>query len=160
MRLGALKAICIFAARFLLGMNNRKKTVYITRKAHFNAAHRLYNPQWTDQENEDFFGKCANKYFHGHNFDLHVTVKGSADDTTGMVLDLKHLKHVIQEHVVEKLDHRNINEEVEFMQGKMASIENLVVEIWNQLEPHIAKGQLHEVKLYETPNQYVTYFGE
>jgi 6-pyruvoyltetrahydropterin/6-carboxytetrahydropterin synthase len=141
-------------------MNNRKKTVYITRKAHFNAAHKLYNPNWSQEQNEAFFGKCANKYYHGHNFDLYVTVKGKADAETGMVLDLKHLKKIIEEYVTNKLDHRNINEEVDFMNGKLASIENLVVEIWNQLEPHIPQGQLHCIKLYETERQFVEYYGE
>jgi 6-pyruvoyltetrahydropterin/6-carboxytetrahydropterin synthase len=141
-------------------MNNRKKTVYITRKEHFNAAHRLYNPNWTDEQNETFFGKCANKHFHGHNFDIYVTVKGEADPETGMVLDLKKLKRLMKEYIIDKLDHRNINEDVDFMQGKMASIENLVIEIWNQLEPHIDRGQLHCIKLYETERQFVEYYGE
>lgn len=141
-------------------MEQRKKLVYITRKAHFNAAHRLYNPSWSNEQNEAFFGKCANKHFHGHNFDLYVTIKGVADENTGMVMDLKQLKKVIQEYVIDKLDHMNINEDVDFMKGRMASIENLVVEIWAQLEPHIGNGRLHCVKLYETENQFVEYYGE
>ncbi|MCE2786737.1 MAG: 6-pyruvoyl trahydropterin synthase family protein [Bacteroidota bacterium] len=141
-------------------MNNRKKTVYITRKEHFNAAHRLYNPNWTDEQNEAFFGKCANKHFHGHNFDIYVTVKGEADPETGMVIDLKKLKKLMHTYIIDKLDHQNINEDVDFMKGKMASIENLVVEIWNQLEPHIDRGQLHCIKLYETERQFVEYYGE
>lgn len=141
-------------------MNNRKKTVYITRKEHFNAAHRLYNPNWSNEENEAFFGKCANRHYHGHNFDIYVTLKGEADENTGMVMDLKQLKKIMNEYVINKLDHRNINEDVDFMQGKMASIENLVVEIWNQLEPHIEKGRLHCIKLYETERQFVEYYGE
>jgi 6-pyruvoyltetrahydropterin/6-carboxytetrahydropterin synthase len=141
-------------------MNNRKKTVYITRKEHFNAAHRLYNPNWTDEQNEAFFGKCANKHFHGHNFDIYVTVKGEADPETGMVLDLKKLKRLMHTYIIDKLDHQNINEDVDFMKGKLASIENLVIEIWNQLEPHIDRGQLHCIKLYETERQFVEYYGE
>jgi 6-pyruvoyltetrahydropterin/6-carboxytetrahydropterin synthase len=141
-------------------MGHKKKLVYITRKEHFNAAHRLYNPKWTDEENEVFFGKCANKHFHGHNFDLFVTVKGVADENSGMVMDLKKLKKIIQEFVIDKLDHMNINEDVDFMKGKMASIENLVVEIWGQIEPHIENGELHCVKLYETEKQFVEYYGE
>jgi 6-pyruvoyltetrahydropterin/6-carboxytetrahydropterin synthase len=141
-------------------MNNRKKTVYITRKEHCNAAHRLYNPNWTDEQNEAFFGKCANKHFHGHNFDIYVTVKGEADPETGMVIDLKKLKKLMHTYIIDKLDHQNINEDVDFMKGKMASIENLVVEIWNQLEPHIDRGQLHCIKLYETERQFVEYYGE
>jgi 6-pyruvoyltetrahydropterin/6-carboxytetrahydropterin synthase len=141
-------------------MNNRKKTVYITRKAHFNAAHKLFNPNWSIEQNEAFFGKCANKYYHGHNFDMYVTVKGEADPETGMVMDLKELKRLMETYVINKLDHKNINEDVDFMKGKLASIENLVVEIWNQLEPHIPKGKLHSIKLYETERQFVEYYGD
>jgi 6-pyruvoyltetrahydropterin/6-carboxytetrahydropterin synthase len=141
-------------------MNNRKKTVYITRKERFNAAHRLYNPAWTDQENEAFFGKCANPNYHGHNFDLYVTVKGIASADTGMVMDLKKLKEVIRVHVIDKLDHMNINMDVDFMRGSIASIENIAVAIWDQLEPHIAAGTLHCVKLFETERNYVEYYGE
>lgn len=138
----------------------KRKTVYITRKVHFNAAHKLYNPNWTEAQNEEFFGKCSNKYYHGHNFDMYVTVKGIANTETGMVMDLKHLKDIINRYVVDKLDHKNINMDVDFMQGKIASIENLVVEIWEQLEPHITDGQLHCIKLYETERQFVEYYGE
>lgn len=138
----------------------KRKTVYITRKVHFNAAHKLYNPNWTEAQNEEFFGKCSNKYYHGHNFDMYVTVKGVANTETGMVMDLKHLKDIINRYVVDKLDHKNINMDVDFMQGKIASIENLVVEIWEQLEPHITDGQLHCIKLYETERQFVEYYGE
>ena len=141
-------------------MNNRKKTVYITRKEHFNAAHKLYNPKWSEAENEAFFGKCANKNYHGHNFDLYVTVKGVAHEDTGMVMDLKKLKLVIKEHVIDKLDHMNINEDVDFMKGQLASIENIVVAIWEILEPFIENGKLHCIKLIETERNYVEYFGE
>ncbi len=141
-------------------MNNRKKTVYITRKEHFNAAHRLFNPKWTVEENEAFFGKCANKNYHGHNFDLFVTVKGIANEDSGMVMDLKKLKLVIKEHVIDKLDHMNINEDVAFMKDKLASIENIVVAIWEILEPFIEHGKLHCIKLVETDRNYVEYYGE
>ena len=141
-------------------MNNRKKTVYITRKEHFNAAHKLYNPKWSEAENEAFFGKCANKNYHGHNFDLYVTVKGVAHEDTGMVMDLKKLKLVIKEHVIDKLDHMNINEDVDFMKGQLASIENIVVAIWEILEPFIENGKLHCIKLIETERNYVEYYGE
>ena len=93
----------------------KSKTVYITRKVHFNAAHKLYNPSWTEAENEAFFGKCANKFYHGHNFDMYVTIKGIAHPDTGMVMDLKKLRDVINVYVVNKLDHRNINHDVDFM---------------------------------------------
>lgn len=138
----------------------KKNTVYITRKVHFNAAHKLYNPNWSEARNEEFFGKCSNKYYHGHNFDMYVTIKGVANAETGMVMDLKKLKDIINTYVVDKLDHKNINQDVDFMQGKIASIENLVVEIWAQLEPHITDGQLHCIKLYETERQFVEYYGE
>lgn len=141
-------------------MGNKKKLVYITRKEHFNAAHRLFNADWSDEQNEAFFGKCANKNYHGHNFDIYVTVKGTADRDTGMVMDLRTLKAVMNDHVISKLDHMNLNTDVDFMKGKMASIENLVVEIWNQLEPHIESGSLHCIKLFETHNQFVEYYGE
>lgn len=141
-------------------MNNRKKTVYITRREHFNAAHRLFNPKWSQEENEAFFGKCANKNYHGHNFDLFVTVKGVANEDSGMVMDLKKLKVVIKEHVIDKLDHMNINEDVDFMKGQLASIENIVVAIWEVLEPHIDSGKLHCIKLIETERNYVEYYGE
>lgn len=138
----------------------KQRTVYITRKVHFNAAHRLYNPNWSEEQNEAFFGKCSNKFYHGHNFDMYVTIKGIANPETGMVMDLKKLKDIINEYVVDKLDHKNINQDVDFMKGKIASIENLVVEIWEQLQPHITDGALHCIKLYETERQFVEYYGE
>lgn len=141
-------------------MEKKPKLVYITRKEHFNAAHRLFNPAWTDEQNEAFFGKCANKNYHGHNFDLYVTLKGYANPESGMVMDLKKLKDVIKTQVVDKLDHMNINEDVDFMKGQLASIENIVVAIWDRLEPYIENGKLHCIKLVETERNYVEYFGE
>ena len=135
--------------------------VYLTRQEHFNAAHRLYNPAWDDAKNEEVFGKCANPNWHGHNYDLLVTVKAKPNYDTGFVFDVKKLSTIIREHVTEKLDHKNLNEDVDFMSGKMCSTENLAIEIWKQLEPHIPAGiQLHCIKLYETPRIYVEYFGE
>jgi 6-pyruvoyltetrahydropterin/6-carboxytetrahydropterin synthase len=150
----------ICSSNFLNKMSDKKNIVYITRKAHFNAAHRLFNPRWSDEQNEQFFGKCANKNYHGHNFDIYVTLKGVADENTGMVMDLRKLKDVMHEFVLDKIDHKNINLDVDFMKGKMASIENIVVEIWKQLEPHIENGKLHCIKLFETENQFVEYYGE
>ena len=142
-------------------MAEKPQLLYITRREHFNAAHKLYNPNWTEAENDTVFGKCANRNWHGHNFDLFVTVKGYPNPETGFVMDLKKLKRVINEHVIEHLDHRNINEDVEFMRGKMASIENLVTAIWKQLEPHLDPGvKLHYIKLVETEHNYVEYYGE
>jgi len=140
-------------------MSEKKKTLYITRKEHFNAAHKLYNPSWTKEQNEDVFGKCANENWHGHNFDLFVTVKGEPDPDTGFVIDLKVLKVIIQEHVIDVLDHRNINLDVPFMKDKMASIENLAVGIWEQIAPHLENCELHCIRLWETRNNYVEYFG-
>lgn len=135
--------------------------VYITRIEHFNAAHKLYNPDWSAEKNEEVFGRCANANWHGHNFELYITVKGRPDPETGFVFDAKKLSAIVQERVIDLLDHRNINIEVEFMRGKLCSIENLAVGIWNQLEGHLPPGvRLHAVKLYETPRIYVEYFGE
>ena len=134
--------------------------VYLTRAEHFNAAHKLYNPSWSKEKNDEVFGKCANDNWHGHNYELFVTVKGEPDPDTGFLVDAKKLSIIINEHVVDKLDHRNLNLDVDFMQGKMCSSENLVIEIWNQLQSHLPDNvQLHCIKLYETPRIYVEYFG-
>jgi 6-pyruvoyltetrahydropterin/6-carboxytetrahydropterin synthase len=134
--------------------------VYLTRAEHFNAAHKLYNPSWSKEKNDEVFGKCANDNWHGHNYELFVTVKGEPDVDTGFLVDAKKLSIIINEHVVDKLDHMNLNLDVDFMQGKMCSSENLVIEIWNQLQPHLpANVQLYCIKLYETPRIYVEYFG-
>jgi 6-pyruvoyltetrahydropterin/6-carboxytetrahydropterin synthase len=138
--------------------------IYISRKEHFNAAHKLYNPTWTKEKNEEVFGPCANANWHGHNFELIVTVKGKPDPDTSFVVDLKKLSTLIREEVCEKLDHKNINLDVPFMAGKMASTENIAMEIWKILEeklPSITSvGKLHSVKLYETPRNFVEYLGE
>jgi len=134
--------------------------VYLTRAEHFNAAHKLYNPSWSKEKNDEVFGKCANDNWHGHNYELFVTVKGEPDPNTGFLVDAKNLSILINQHVVDKLDHKNLNLDVDFMQGKMCSSENLVIEIWNQLWPHLPDNiQLHCIKLYETPRIYVEYFG-
>lgn len=138
--------------------------LYVSRKEHFNAAHKLYNPKWTPERNVEVFGPCANENWHGHNFDLIITVKGTPDPLTGFVVDLKKLSTLIREDVIDKLDHKNLNLDVDFMKDKLASCENLVVEIWKILEhkiPTITKhGKLHRIRLYETPRNYVEYFGE
>ncbi len=135
--------------------------VYITRIEHFNAAHKLYNPNWNKEKNEIVFGKCANENWHGHNFELYVTIKGMPDPETGFVFDVKRLSIIIKDHVIEKLDHKNLNEDVDFMSGKLCSIENLVMGIWDQLNPHIPEGiELHSLKLYETPRIFAEYFGK
>jgi 6-pyruvoyltetrahydropterin/6-carboxytetrahydropterin synthase len=134
--------------------------VYLTRIEHFNAAHKLYNPNWSKEKNDEVFGKCANENWHGHNFELFVTIKGQPDPDTGFIYDAKKLGAIIKERVVEKLDHRNLNMDVDFMKGKLCSIENLVVGIWNELEPFLPKTiELHCLKLVETSKIYVEYYG-
>ena len=133
---------------------------YLTRKEHFNAAHKLFNPQWTKEKNDEVFGKCANENWHGHNFELFVTVKGEVNPDTGFVMDAKLLSKIIKDPVVEVLDHKNLNLDVPFMAGKLCSIENLTFEIWNQLAPFLPQGvALHCIKLVETPRIFVEYFG-
>jgi 6-pyruvoyltetrahydropterin/6-carboxytetrahydropterin synthase len=138
--------------------------IYVSRKEHFNAAHKLYNPAWTKEKNEEVFGPCANENWHGHNFDLIVTVKGKPDPETGFVVDLKRLSTMIRKEVIDKLDHKNLNVDVDFMRDKLASCETLIVEIWRILEKHLPavtkSGKLHSIRLYETPRNYVEYFGE
>ncbi len=134
--------------------------VYLTRLEHFNAAHKLYNPNWSKEQNEAVFGKCANENWHGHNYELFVTIKGHPDPSTGFLFDVKKLSDIIKVHVIEKLDHKNLNLDVDFLQGKMCSTEILAIGIWEQLVPHLpAHVHLHCIKLYETPRIYVEYFG-
>ncbi len=134
--------------------------VYLTRLEHFNAAHKLYNPNWSAEQNEAMFGKCANENWHGHNYELFVTIKGEVNKDTGFLFDVKKLSELIKVHVLEKLDHKNLNMDVDFMKGQMCSTENLAKAIWQQLTPHLPKEvQLHCIKLYETQRIYVEYFG-
>ncbi|MCX6287072.1 MAG: 6-carboxytetrahydropterin synthase [Bacteroidetes bacterium] len=135
--------------------------VYIIRKEHFNSAHRLFRPEYSDEENLRVFGKCSNPLWHGHNYVLMVTVKGEPNPETGFVMDLKILSQLIDEKVLQKLDHRNINLEVDFMKDKLASTENLAIGIWEELEPavHASGAKLHMVRLEETENNIVEYFG-
>lgn len=138
--------------------------IYVSRKEHFNAAHKLYNPQWSQEKNIEVFGPCANENWHGHNYEIIVTVKGDPDPDTGFVVDLKKLSSLIKKQVLDVLDHKNLNLDVPFMQGKMASTENLAIEIWKILEAGIPTitdyGTLHSIKLYETPRNHVEYFGD
>jgi 6-pyruvoyltetrahydropterin/6-carboxytetrahydropterin synthase len=135
--------------------------VYLTRLEHFNAAHKLYNPKWTVEENEQVFGKCANENWHGHNYELYVTIKGNPNPDTGFLYDVKRLSNIINTYVVDKLDHKNLNVDVEFMKGQLCSTENLAIAIWKELVPHIpSEVTLHCIRLYETPRIYVEYFGE
>jgi 6-pyruvoyltetrahydropterin/6-carboxytetrahydropterin synthase len=135
--------------------------IYITRKESFNAAHKLARPDWTQEKNTQVFGKCANPNWHGHNYELFVTVKGEVNPETGFLVDLKWLKLIINTHVIDKLDHSNLNIDVDFMKDKLASTENLAIAIWQELLPHIEQEgvKLHSVKLYETENNFVEFFG-
>lgn len=137
--------------------------IYVSRLEHFNAAHKLSNPDWSLAKNNEVFGPCANVNWHGHNYELIVTVKGNPDPDTGFVIDLKQLSTLIRRHIIEKVDHKNLNVDVPFMEDRLASTENLVIEFWKILEPQIPKvsktAQLHSLKLYETPRNFVEYLG-
>ncbi len=135
--------------------------VHLTRVEHFNAAHKLFNKNWTAEENLKVFGKCANENWHGHNYELHVTIKGDPDPETGFIFNAKTLGDLIKEIIVEKVDHRNLNMDVDFMKDKFTSAENFAIGIWNELKPHIDSGKvkMHCIKLLETPRIYVEYFG-
>ncbi|MEC7262153.1 MAG: 6-carboxytetrahydropterin synthase [Bacteroidota bacterium] len=133
--------------------------VKVSRKAIFNAAHRLHRPDWDDAKNQEVFGKCNNPHFHGHNYDLIVSVTGEIDQETGFVMDLKVLKEMIQEHVIEVLDHKNLNTDVPEFKDLNPTAENIAVVIWNKLRPLINAENELEVVLYETPRNFVTYSG-
>ena len=137
------------------------KKVYIIRKEHFNAAHKLWRNDWSDEKNEEVFGKCANKNWHGHNFNLFVTVKGVPNPDTGFVINLKDLSRIIKKEVVDVFDHKNLNLDVACMKDILASTENMVIKIWEILEEPIqlAGGVLAKIRLEETENNFVEYFG-
>jgi len=135
--------------------------MHITRRERFNAAHRLFREDWSDEKNAEVFGKCSNPNWHGHNYILFVTVKGDINPETGFVINLKDLSKIIRNNVIEKIDHKNLNVEVDFMKGKIVSTENIAIAIWEQIEDDI-KGigaELHCVKIVETENNFVEYFG-
>jgi len=135
--------------------------VYLTRRERFNAAHKLWVNSWTDDKNRTVFGKCSNKNWHGHNYDLYVTVKGTPDPMTGFIMDVKVLSDLIKKQVTNKLDHSNLNLDVDFIPKNLQpTTENLVILIWQQLAPHIEGCELHAIKLYETENIFAEYFGE
>lgn len=134
--------------------------VYLTRKEHFNAAHKLYNPKWSVEKNQEVFGKCANENWHGHNYYLHITVKGKPCPDTGFVMDAKELSKLIKQEIVEKLDHKNLNLDVPFLENNLPTTENLAMAIWRVLEPKLTTAKLHCVRIFETENIYVDYFGE
>ncbi len=137
------------------------KTVYITRREHFNAAHKLWREDWSAEKNEEVFGKCSNRNWHGHNFTIYVTVKGKPSADTGFVINLKDLSTIIREEVIEPLDHKNLNLDVPFLAGMLASTENVVIAIWDRILEPIARagGELVKIKLVETENNFVEYYG-
>ena len=133
--------------------------IYITRRLEFCASHRLFNPDFSDKKNESTFGLCNNPNGHGHNYVLEVTVKGEVDPETGMVLDLKALKKLINEEIINKVDHKNLNVDVDFLKAVIPTAENIAIQIWNILKPKIKSGELHEVKLFESERNFVVYHG-
>lgn len=135
--------------------------IYLTRRERFCAAHRMFRPEWSDEANAEVFGKCSNPNWHGHNYVLWVTIKGEPSPEHGFVMNINHLKQIISDNVISRIDHKNINLEVDFMKGRIATTENLAVAIWNELKPHIdAKGaQLHCIKIEETENNSIEYYG-
>jgi len=133
--------------------------VYVTRKVHFNAAHRLLNPARSEQWNEDTYGPCNWPNWHGHNYVLEVTVAGAPDPDTGYVIDLGVLKQVLETRIIRKVDHRNLNLDVDFLKGIIPSTENLVIAFWQQLEHHLPTGKLFRIRLFETERNYAEYFG-
>jgi len=136
--------------------------IYLTRRERFNAAHRMYRSDWSDEKNLEVFGKRSNPNWHGHNYNLYITVKGEPDSSTGITVHLKTLSTLIREKIVDKLDHKNINLEVDFMKGQIASTENLAMAIWKQLEKEVMMlgVELHCIRLEETENNFVEYYGK
>ena len=138
------------------------KIVSVTRRERFSASHRLFNPLWEDDKNEEVFGKCSNKNWHGHNYILYVTVSGIVVNETGYVIDLKELSTIIKRRVIDKLDHANLNIEVDFMKDTITSAENIAIKIFEELENDIQNlgCKLQRIKLEETENNYVEYYGQ
>ncbi|CAM3226462.1 6-pyruvoyl trahydropterin synthase family protein [Rhodothermus bifroesti] len=135
-------------------------TVYVTRRVHFNAAHRLHNPARSETWNQETFGLCNHPNWHGHNYVLEVTVAGEPNAETGFVLNLRDLKAILEQRILSKLDHKNLNLDVDFLQGIIPTTENLVVAIWRELEDALPAGRLYRIRLYETESNYVEYYGD
>lgn len=134
--------------------------VYVTRKKTFSAAHRLYNPTFSDERNEAVFDKCNNFFGHGHNYTLEVTVRGIPDPETGYVIDLKRLRDLIDEVIIDKVDHKHLNFDVDFLHGIIPTVENLCVVFWQQLEHRLPSGELHRIRVFESENNVADYYGE
>jgi len=137
-----------------------KKTVYLTRKAEFSASHYYHNPDLSPEENQRLFGKCNNLNGHGHNYTLEVTVEGEVDAKTGFVLDLKQLKEVLNREVLDVFDHRHLNKEVPEFATQLPTTENIAIAIWRRLDPKLEGAKMHRVRVYETPDLFVDYYGE
>jgi len=135
--------------------------MHITRRVRFSAAHKLFNKNWSDKKNEDVFGQCAHPNWHGHNYELFVSIKGNVNPETGFVINLHEVSKIIDEFITKKVDHKNLNLDVDFLKGKITSTEVIAIEFWKQLEKPIKKlgAKLYCVKLIETENNYVEYFG-
>ena len=136
--------------------------IYLTRRERFSAAHRMFRPELTDEENSEVYGLCSNPGWHGHNYELFITVRGEMNEELGYVINLKKLKEIVREHIIGPLDHKNINTQVGFMKGRMASTENIAISIWEVLEPYIQKEgvELYCIKIKETENNYIEYYGK
>ena len=134
--------------------------VYITRKEHFSASHRLHNPDWSEAKNVEMFGKCNNPNGHGHNYEIEVTVAGDPPKDSGMVMDLKKLSDLIDEEIIERVDHKHMNHDVDFLQGVIPTAENMAIAFWGILKPKIRPARLFSIKLYESPNNFVEYRGD
>ncbi|MEK6553105.1 MAG: 6-carboxytetrahydropterin synthase [Bacteroidota bacterium] len=134
--------------------------VFVTRREIFSASHRLFNPNFSNEENDRLFGKCNNLNGHGHNYILEVIVAGEVDPNTGYVIDLKVLKEIIKKNVISKVDHKNLNLDVDFLKGQIPTAEHIAIGIWNQLVDKLPSGKLYSIKLYETENNYVEYKGK
>jgi 6-pyruvoyltetrahydropterin/6-carboxytetrahydropterin synthase len=134
--------------------------VYVYRRAHFSASHRLFDPALTNDQNLEIYGGCSNPNGHGHNYHMEVCVAGVPDAKTGFVIDLKKVKKIIQEQFLNMVDHKNLNVDVDFMQGINPTTENIAIAAWHQIVPHIPEGKLFSVRVYETENNFAEYRGE
>jgi 6-pyruvoyltetrahydropterin/6-carboxytetrahydropterin synthase len=135
--------------------------IYLTRRERFNAAHRLFREEWSNEENFEVFGKCSNPNWHGHNYEVFITIKGDINPETGFVINLKQLSRIVREKVIDKIDHKNLNLDVDFMKGMITSAENIAIAIWKEIETEVnnLKCELHCIKVVETENNSIEYYG-
>ena len=137
--------------------------IYISRKEHFNAAHKLFNPLWSDERNREEVGVCSNENWHGHNYEIIVTVKGTVNKESGMIINLKMLSDIIKEEILDKVDHKNLNIDVPFLKGIITTTENVTIKFWEVLEKRLKEKnicKLHRIRVYETPRNFIDYYGE